>query len=73
VYDYRKIFTLNTWRIRKRGRVSYFPGVLTPGNFKDPVSISFTIRRLGFNISHCTLYLETAEELGRFFAYFPPW
>ena len=69
----RKIFTCTTEGIGKRGRVSYFPGVLTPGNQKDPVSISFTIKRLGFNIIHCILYLEIVEELRGFFGYFPPW
>ena len=38
---------------------------------KDPVSISFTIKRPGFNTNHCKLYLEIAEELGGFFGYFP--
>ena len=28
--------------------MSYFPGVLTPGNQKDPVSISFTIKKTRF-------------------------
>ena len=72
-HDSRKIFTRTTEGIGKRGRVSYFPGVLTPGNQKDLVSISFTIKRLGFNINHCILHLEIAEELREFFGYFPPW
>ena len=58
---------------REGGGVSYFPGVLTPGNLKDPVSLSFTIKRLGSNINPYILYFETAEELGGFFGCFRPW
>ena len=58
------MFTRTTKGIGKRGRVSYFPGVLTPRNQEDPVSTSFKIKKLGFNINLRILHLEIAEELG---------